>query len=123
MLEKKQSRISQQQHDPNDSDSNPSIAEYIDKSKRKAEKYSFKNARKQGINEGIEANLTFYSREELGMLKIEIERLLKEGFDQEEESDNSKKWRIKIGKKEYLTKLLKKVVSNMHRKDSNSKLD
>lgn len=77
MLEKKQSRVSSAQVDDNESDSNPSIAEYIDKSKKKAEKYSFKNARKIGINEGIEANLTFYSKAELVMLKEEIEKQLR----------------------------------------------
>jgi hypothetical protein len=57
------------------------LADLIDKSKKKAEKYSFKNSRKHGIMEGIQSNISFYSAEDLIKLKKEIEKIVSAGFD------------------------------------------
>lgn len=100
------------------SDSQMPIADYFDKHKKKAEKYSFRNSRKQGIMEGIETNLQFYTEKELRELSSEIEKIIKKGIDLDRSKSDKENWRTQIGKSEYLTKISRKLIGIIARKDS-----
>lgn len=99
------------------SDSQLPMADQIEKAKKKAEKYSFRNSRKQGILEGIDTNLAFYSEEELQLLSLEIEKMITHGFDAKEEIFDKDHWKTDIGKREYLTKMGRKILTIVNRMD------